>query len=54
MTHAQTAARARAPRTPDDRLATALRRLRWPVVIAWIIAIVGAQRAVEQPVEGDQ
>lgn len=27
------------PRTPDNRLATALRRLRWPVVIAWIIAI---------------
>jgi RND superfamily putative drug exporter len=27
-------------RTPDDRLATALRRLRWPVVIAWLIAIV--------------
>jgi len=25
---------------PDDRLATALRRLRWPVVIAWLIAIV--------------
>jgi RND superfamily putative drug exporter len=32
--------RPRPPRTPDDRLATALRRLRWPVVIAWIIAIV--------------
>ena len=32
--------RHRAPRTPGDRLATALRRLRWPVVIAWIIAIV--------------
>src|SRR5580698_8030161 len=30
----------RAPRTPDDRLATALRRLRWPVVIAWVVAIV--------------
>ena len=27
-------------RTPDDRLATALRRLRWPAVIAWLIAIV--------------
>src|ERR1700744_1908934 len=33
-------ARRRAPRTPGDRLATTLRRLRWPVVIAWIIAIV--------------
>jgi RND superfamily putative drug exporter len=32
--------RPRAPRTPGDRLATALRRLRWPVVIAWIVAIV--------------
>ena len=32
--------RSRAPRTPDDRLATALRRLRWPVLIAWILAIV--------------
>jgi RND superfamily putative drug exporter len=28
------------PRTPDDRLATALRRLRWPVVIAWLLAVV--------------
>src|ERR1700761_6144915 len=42
LTHAQNPGRARrrAPRTPGDRLATALRRLRWPVVIAWIIAIV--------------
>jgi len=30
----------RGPRTPDDRLATVLRRLRWPVVIAWVIAVV--------------
>jgi len=28
------------PRTPGDRFATALRRLRWPVVIAWLLAIV--------------
>lgn len=27
-------------RTPDDRFATWLRRLRWPVVIVWILAIV--------------
>lgn len=42
VTHAQKPERTRlrAPRTPGDRLATALRRLRWPVVIAWIIAIV--------------
>ena len=41
MTHAR-AGRARAgkPRTPDDRFATVLRRLRWPVVVAWILAIV--------------
>ena len=26
--------------TPRDRLARALRRLRWPVVIAWVLAIV--------------
>ena len=32
--------RGRTPRTPDDRFATALRRLRWPVVIVWILAIV--------------
>jgi RND superfamily putative drug exporter len=32
--------RRRAPRTPGDRLATALRRLRWPVVIVWLLAIV--------------
>ena len=30
----------RGSRTPDDRLATALRWLRWPVVVAWLIAIV--------------
>jgi uncharacterized membrane protein YdfJ with MMPL/SSD domain len=41
MTHAQTKARrGRNPRTPDDPFATALRRLRWPVMIAWLIAIV--------------
>jgi putative drug exporter of the RND superfamily len=33
-------ARKREPRTPDDPFATALRWLRWPVVIAWILAIV--------------
>ena len=33
-------ARGGTPRTPGDPLATALRRLRWPVVIVWIIAIV--------------
>jgi putative drug exporter of the RND superfamily len=27
-------------RTPDDRFATWLRRLRWPVVIVWLLAIV--------------
>jgi RND superfamily putative drug exporter len=32
-------ARRRGARTPDDRFATWLRRLRWPVVIAWILAI---------------
>lgn len=32
--------RYRRPRTPDDRLATWLRRLRWPAVICWLIAIV--------------
>jgi putative drug exporter of the RND superfamily len=30
----------RGERTPDDRFATWLRRLRWPVVIIWILAIV--------------
>jgi len=38
---AQTTRRgSRAQRTPDDRFATALRRLRWPVVIVWLILIV--------------
>jgi RND superfamily putative drug exporter len=32
--------RKRGPRTPGDRFATWLRRLRWPVVIVWILAIV--------------
>jgi putative drug exporter of the RND superfamily len=32
--------RRRAPRTPDDRFATLLRRLRWPVLILWLLAIV--------------
>jgi len=32
--------RRRTPGTHDDRLATALRRLRWPVLIVWILAIV--------------
>jgi putative drug exporter of the RND superfamily len=32
--------RKRAPRTPGDRFATLLRRLRWPVVIVWLLAIV--------------
>ena len=41
MTHAQIdRTRRRPPRTPGDRLATALRRLRWPVLIVWILAIV--------------
>ena len=41
MTPAQTPrARKRGARTPDDRFATWLRRLRWPVVIVWILAIV--------------
>ena len=35
-----TGTRRRARRTPDDRFATALRRLRWPVVIVWLLAIV--------------
>jgi putative drug exporter of the RND superfamily len=30
----------RGARTPDDRFATWLRRLRWPVVIIWILAVV--------------
>lgn len=30
----------RRQRTPDNRLPTLLRRLRWPVVIAWLLAIV--------------
>ncbi len=32
--------RPRAPRSPGDPFATALRRLRWPVVIVWLLAIV--------------
>jgi putative drug exporter of the RND superfamily len=28
------------PRTPGDGFATTLRRLRWPVVVAWILAVV--------------
>ena len=32
--------RKRAPRTPDNRFATWLRRLRWPAVIMWLLAIV--------------
>ncbi len=41
MSPAQTPpARERGARTPDDRFAVWLRRLRWPVVIAWILAIV--------------
>jgi putative drug exporter of the RND superfamily len=32
--------RRRTPGTHGDRLATALRRLRWPVLIVWILAIV--------------
>jgi putative drug exporter of the RND superfamily len=40
-THAQSShAHPRNPGTPGDRFATALRRLRWPVVLAWIIAVV--------------
>ncbi len=30
----------RTPRTPDDRFATMLRRLRWPVAVVWVLAIV--------------
>ena len=41
ITRAQTGRRrARKPGPPGDRFATALRWLRWPVVVAWIIAIV--------------
>ena len=41
MTPAQTPrTRKRGARTPDDRFATWLRRLRWPVVIVWILAVV--------------
>jgi putative drug exporter of the RND superfamily len=41
MTPAQTpGTRKRGARTPDDRFAIWLRRLRWPVVIVWILAIV--------------
>jgi putative drug exporter of the RND superfamily len=41
MTHAQASRRrTRRPGTPGDPFATALRRLRWPVVVAWILAIV--------------
>jgi putative drug exporter of the RND superfamily len=32
--------RTRTPRTPGDPFATALRRLRWPVVIVWLLALV--------------
>lgn len=41
MTHVPAGrARARKPRTPGDPFTTVLRRLRWPVVVAWILAIV--------------
>jgi putative drug exporter of the RND superfamily len=41
ITHVQAGRRrTRTPRTPGDPFATALRRLRWPVVVAWILAIV--------------
>src|SRR5580692_466032 len=41
LTPAQTPRpRKRGVRTPDDRFAAWLRRLRWPVVIVWILAIV--------------
>ncbi len=40
-THAQdSSARTRTPRTPGDPFATALRRLRWPMVIVWLLAII--------------
>jgi putative drug exporter of the RND superfamily len=34
------AAKRRGPRTPDDRFAAWLRRLRWPVVLLWLITMV--------------
>jgi putative drug exporter of the RND superfamily len=41
ITHAQAGhTRAPKPGPPGDRFATWLRRLRWPVVAAWIVAIV--------------
>jgi len=41
MTHAQAGrTRTREPGPPGDRFATALRWLRWPVVIAWVLALV--------------
>jgi len=41
MTHTQTSrTRTREPGTPGDGFPTALRRLRWPVVVAWILALV--------------
>jgi putative drug exporter of the RND superfamily len=41
ITHAQASGtQARKPGPPGDRFATWLRRLRWPVVVAWILAIV--------------
>jgi len=40
MTPAHARPRGRAPRTPDDRFATWLRRLRWPAVVVWLLAIV--------------
>ena len=41
ITHAQASrTRTRRPGTPGGRFATWLRRLRWPVVVAWILAIV--------------
>ncbi len=41
MTHTKTSrTRTRKPGTPGDRFAAALRWLRWPVMIAWILAIV--------------
>ena len=41
MTYAQASrTRARKPGAPGGRFATVLRRLRWPVVVAWILAVV--------------
>jgi len=41
MTQTQTGrTRTRKPGTPGDRFATWLRRLRWPVVVAWILTVV--------------